>query len=498
MNPTEKSSTDNHAGIDRSEFSDWIISHADELPEETKDSKAQKRRYYVYVLCEKTKDGKMIPFYIGKGTGGRVWNHSDDAEKEKEELRKEAKKEDWSEEELEDQLKTVREKHKKINMLGEERISRIIVKAGLTEYEAFMCESALINIFKLKGLTYSDDVELTNLVNGHSNVFEKTAEIRTAAMPVEQYYEYCKKPIIINQMEPKQEADLKGKKILLQNIESFYKDCVRQDLFPTPEARNEAVRESVRGFWDQGDPDKMDYVFAMFRGRITGVYKVKKTICERTKKAVFYTAFDLWDPNFPKYDALPGRKKDYDMIKPIYDDLLAQGILKENQPAAELSPKIRGTLYSRLGPAAQESFRKSIIEEDYNCWISKYRKKNKTNSEEERDLYEKFKKEYYGWKNTRYAKWIKEKQKKDPQVQDSETTRRQFFDAELRKWTIRKYFVLEEISPDADPDFKRYLNCRVLEKRDDGYKSVFAPKVNKKGNKSRPPNYIYLPRNEKK
>ena len=497
MNPTEKSSAENHAGLDRSEFSNWIISHAEELPEETKDGKVQKRSYYVYALCEKTDDGKLIPFYIGKGTGGRVWNHSDDAEKEREELLEEAKKEGWSEEELDAQLRTIRAKHQKINELGEERLARIIVKAGLTEYEAFMCESALINIFKLEGLTYSERVELTNLVNGHSNVFEKTAEIRTQAMPVEKYYEYCKKPIIINQMDPKQEADLKGKKILLQNIESFYKDCARTELFPTPETRNEAVREAVRGFWDHGDPREMDYVFAMFRGRIKGVYKVKKTICERTKTAVFYTTFDLWDPNYPRFDALPGRKKDYETIKPIYDDLLAQGILKENQPAAELPAEIKRTLYTRLSPAAQDSFRKTIMEADYDSWIAEQGKKKRKRPAETLVSQEEFVKEYYGRNNTRYASWLKKLQKNDPQVQDSETMRQEFFNGELRKWAIRKYFVLEEISPNTDPDFKAYLNCRVLEVRADGIKPIFSPTVKEEGKRSRPANFIYLPRKEK-
>ena len=31
--------------------------------------------YYVYALCEKTNDGKLVPFYIGKGKGERVWAH---------------------------------------------------------------------------------------------------------------------------------------------------------------------------------------------------------------------------------------------------------------------------------------------------------------------------------------------------------------------------------------------------------------------------------------
>lgn len=34
----------------------------------------EKTKYYVYALCEK-RDNRLIPFYIGKGQGDRVWQH---------------------------------------------------------------------------------------------------------------------------------------------------------------------------------------------------------------------------------------------------------------------------------------------------------------------------------------------------------------------------------------------------------------------------------------
>ena len=36
-------------------------------------------KYYVYSLCKKNEDGKLIPFYIGKGEGSRVWIHEEQA-----------------------------------------------------------------------------------------------------------------------------------------------------------------------------------------------------------------------------------------------------------------------------------------------------------------------------------------------------------------------------------------------------------------------------------
>ena len=197
------------------------------------------RKYYVYALCEK-KDGKLIPFYIGKGTGARVWNHKDEADKEYQEIQEEYKND---KDKLDKALATLSAKKQMIDRLGD-NISHIIIKSGLTEYEAFMCESSLINLLNLKNLFYPNENELTNKVNGHSNKFEKEAKIDTAAETVEDYVrKYCKKPIIKNELDEDQK-DLRGKKIFLRNINRTYNSCIE---FPTiDEQKKSYFRSSTR------------------------------------------------------------------------------------------------------------------------------------------------------------------------------------------------------------------------------------------------------------
>ena len=48
-----------------------------------------KKKYYVYMLCN-AKNG--MPFYIGKGEGGRIWQHEEGAHAKEEEIKEEVKK----------------------------------------------------------------------------------------------------------------------------------------------------------------------------------------------------------------------------------------------------------------------------------------------------------------------------------------------------------------------------------------------------------------------
>jgi hypothetical protein len=96
--------------------------------------------YYVYGLIDPR--NKKI-FYIGKGTGQRVFEH------EKESLG------NPDSEKL--KLKTIAE----INTTGLE-VEKIIINCNLTESETFAAEAALINVFN-----YIDDIGLTNIVAGH-------------------------------------------------------------------------------------------------------------------------------------------------------------------------------------------------------------------------------------------------------------------------------------------------------------------------------------------
>ena len=96
--------------------------------------------YYVYGLIDPRTN--QI-FYIGKGTGNRVFEH----EKESMNSLNSGKL----------KLKIISE----INALGLD-VKKIIINSNLTETEAFEEEAALINAFN-----YVSGVELTNIVAGH-------------------------------------------------------------------------------------------------------------------------------------------------------------------------------------------------------------------------------------------------------------------------------------------------------------------------------------------
>ena len=107
--------------------------------------------YYVYGLIDPR--NKQI-FYIGKGTGNRVFEHeresivNPDSEKLK--------------------LKTIAD----IKSEGFD-VEKIIINSNLTEAEAFAAEASLINAFN-----YISDIGLSNIVSGHHS---------SEALSVEEY-----------------------------------------------------------------------------------------------------------------------------------------------------------------------------------------------------------------------------------------------------------------------------------------------------------------------
>lgn len=92
-------------------------------------------RFYVYML----QDDNGKPFYIGKGQGGRVFCHENDADKLLEVIRSENGDRNVDYSKLSEKIKTI------IKSSG--KVEKVIIKWGLTENEAFMCESALMNMY---------------------------------------------------------------------------------------------------------------------------------------------------------------------------------------------------------------------------------------------------------------------------------------------------------------------------------------------------------------
>lgn len=113
-------------------------------------------RFYVYML----QDDNGKPFYIGKGQGGRVFCHENDADKLLEVIRSENGDRNVDYSKLSEKIKTI------IKSSG--KVEKVIIKWGLTENEAFMCESALMNMYD-----YIFPETLTNISNGHASNAEK-------------------------------------------------------------------------------------------------------------------------------------------------------------------------------------------------------------------------------------------------------------------------------------------------------------------------------------
>ena len=219
----------------------------------TLDGDGEKNRFYVYALC----DENHKPFYIGKGQGGRVWEHEKGEEKEREAIEKNEK---LSLDEKETFLNDLSEKHKKINEIKKRgfEVEKVIIKWGLTENEAFMAESALINLY-----SYSEK-GLTNLANGHSSQREKENIYRsTCAMNDKNFYfNCCKEPIAIDDIE---------EKCVFISINEYY-DSYADKSF---EEKCEMICETARGCWQIGNNRECPkYLVATYKGKIYGIFAV--------------------------------------------------------------------------------------------------------------------------------------------------------------------------------------------------------------------------------
>lgn len=237
----------------------------------TLDGDGAENRFYVYALC----DENHSPFYIGKGAGGRVWAHEEGKEKETEEIEKKS----VSKEEKEKMLEELSEKYKKIDEIGKDKVEKVIIKWGLTEPEAFMAESALINL-----CNYPDKT-LTNVVSGHASEAEKkngtefgNAE-KTKARSVNDFLEDCCKELLILEksdiVNPEGESVLKefGKtKILFINIGDNYSKCKGE----SDGGKDWEIMETARGCWKMAEKRTPDYLFATNNSIIRGVYKIKE------------------------------------------------------------------------------------------------------------------------------------------------------------------------------------------------------------------------------
>ena len=179
--------------------------------------------FYVYALID-PRNEKV--FYIGKGTGNRVFSHEIESGK------------------------TPKSEKAKLHKIQEiERdgfaVKRLIVNWGLSEVEAFASEATLINL-----LNYIPDMKLTNEVSGH-HVHE--------ALSVEEFE-------LLYGATPLQMEDIKHG-ILVIKINKLY----RRDM------GDDELYDAVRGYWKASlnsiKTRKIEYVFGVYNGLIVAVYK---------------------------------------------------------------------------------------------------------------------------------------------------------------------------------------------------------------------------------
>lgn len=189
--------------------------------------------YYVYGLID-PRTNKI--FYIGKGTGNRVFEH------ERESLN------NPNNEKL--KLKTISD----IKVAGLE-VGKIIINSFLTEPEAFAAEAALINVFN-----YITGDRLTNIASGHHT---------SGALSVEEF----EKTYGAIELE---ESDIKHKILVIKINQLYRRDMDKDELY-----------DCVRGLWraSLSRVQTVDYVFGVYNSLIVAVYKPTQWfICNKNKE----------------------------------------------------------------------------------------------------------------------------------------------------------------------------------------------------------------------
>lgn len=181
-------------------------------------------KYYVYALQD---SGNQEIFYIGKGTGDRVFSHQIDAHKN---------------------LKSETEKLNRIHDIENrgDKVERIILHHSLSENEALACEAALINC-----LRYIHSGWLANIQGGYH---------ATEVMRVEEF----------EQIYGAEELPVRDilENVIVIKINRRYKKGMSL----------EEIKEIVRGHWriDGRKAGKAKYIFAVYNGLIVGVYEPER------------------------------------------------------------------------------------------------------------------------------------------------------------------------------------------------------------------------------
>lgn len=196
---------------------------------------------YVYLLVDPV---TKTPFYVGKGTGNRVFNHLQNA--------KDGRK--------------GTEKLKEIRHILEQNleVEHVIVRHGLNDKTAFNIEAALIDTFK-----YIPDFKtfVRGNIQGGTNSIEKG--LMSAQEIIRKY-----------NAEP---LDSIAKDCVIININSSYKRASGED----------RLYQATKQIWKMADPRKsnLKYVLSEYRGQIVEVFEVVR----------WYTKKRGYNPGTKKY-----------------------------------------------------------------------------------------------------------------------------------------------------------------------------------------------------
>ncbi len=177
-----------------------------------KESVKEALKYYVYALVD-PRDKRI--FYVGKGTGDRVFQHAEDSLNENDESLK---------------LSTIREIHK-----AEKEVEYYILRHNLSDKEAYLVESTLIDLLTYNA--FNRENLLTNVVKGYH-----------------QWNEGIKTEDEINLLYDCQKIEpIPGDKLLLVSLNKSYIQSKATGLY-----RRADDYESARKYWHLADVSKVN------------------------------------------------------------------------------------------------------------------------------------------------------------------------------------------------------------------------------------------------
>lgn len=279
-------------------------------------SQDKKREYYVYALC----DDEGIPFYIGKGKEQRVFKHEEALEEAEEYIKQKIEKNsDLTDEQKDEAKKKLEESFSaKLKKLKDcKKQPEYIIKWGLTEDEAFQCESALINICnyfsennKTKGI-----FNLSNIQGGHRSLPEKNSRLPiTKMMSAQEYLENCAVETI-EFIEKDKEHN-----ILCINIHSSFPQADKDS------NRDYFIYEACRGCWKIAIENNPKFVFAIYKSRVVGIYEVGKWYKTVSNE------FEETKGKMP--DVVPSQKDDITICEKIFENCNGKKVNKKTIESA--------------------------------------------------------------------------------------------------------------------------------------------------------------------